>query len=377
MVHPRSGPCMVPMSLVLPTARPIGGAAPAFLPRMRAFGAGFLSADYGESSAGDVDHDATGCNKDDPLPLSSPSKASSSPFHTTLRQYYPTALTSERTANQVLQTLQPFGFSSQNTLFATSICSDEINFDLAAPKSLCFALLDAFGGSKMFHMGGLGGIPFVGRTGLGAEMDHIPYHTSSNNGDDGADANGNREGNLMILYASHVGISDEGKVGEVERCGQGGHGHTSTACGAAIAAYNMIRDHNVTAFHHTLCSLSHDEEEMFIVRELAKRLTKIHAKDYPIENHMAFVSYQMFDIVRDVLHEELTCLQPHAFEHCRHMALLGGIIINRFDSEDYFQPLSLELKTRNDPMPSPTGALMHSTNLYESAFGPMPRLEML
>ena len=42
-------------------------------------------------------------------------------------------------------------------------------------------------------MGGLGGLPFVGKTGFNAYAQHVP-----------------KEGNLFILFAPHVGLSPDG-----------------------------------------------------------------------------------------------------------------------------------------------------------------------
>lgn len=51
-------------------------------------------------------------------------------------------------------------------------------------------------------IGGLGGIPFAGKTGFQAFASHVP---------DG--------GNLLILFGPHVGIDKLGKLGFVERRG--------------------------------------------------------------------------------------------------------------------------------------------------------------
>jgi hypothetical protein len=279
------------------------------------------------------------------------------PFMAALHTNFPTALTSRRTADHVTMALSDHGFTTTNTLFGASICSDEINFCNSVPKSLYSELGESYGGNKVFNMGGLGGIPFIGKTGLSAGMDHIPD-----------------QGNLLLLYASHVGISEQGgEVGKVERCGQ--HGHVTTACGAAVAAYDLIKKHG-TLFHDHVSLSSHDEEEAFIVQELSARLSKINWQDLDVDNPMALVSYQMFDIVRDVLYQELTCLPDSKFHNCQHLALLGGIIINRFDMDDYFQPISFEIKSMNKAANKMRSGLK-TVNLLETTFGPKPRLELL
>jgi hypothetical protein len=70
-------------------------------------------------------------------------------------------------------------------------------------------------------MGGLGGLPFVGKVGFGAYSHHVPEN-----------------GNLFILFAPHVGLSPDGLVGKFARTGQD---HIDSACGAAIGAFNTLQ----------------------------------------------------------------------------------------------------------------------------------------
>lgn len=51
-------------------------------------------------------------------------------------------------------------------------------------------------------MGGLGGLPFVGKVGFGAYSHHVP-----------------KDGDLFILFAPHVGLSPDGTVGKYARIG--------------------------------------------------------------------------------------------------------------------------------------------------------------
>ena len=71
--------------------------------------------------------------------------------------------------------------------------------------------------NETFPLGGLVGIPFAGKTG---------WHEFSNNCPEG--------GNLIILFAAHVGIDHTGRVGHVHR---NGHKDCSSSCNAAIKAY--------------------------------------------------------------------------------------------------------------------------------------------
>ena len=107
------------------------------------------------------------------------------------------------------------GYSHDKLLVATSCCPDEINRDLDRE------IADM---GRAFCMGGLAGFPFVGKTGFGAFMHHVP--------------NG---GHMLIVCASHVGIDSHGNVGKLNRVGME---KDSSACGAAIAAYKFCEKHS-------------------------------------------------------------------------------------------------------------------------------------
>jgi len=51
-------------------------------------------------------------------------------------------------------------------------------------------------------MGGLGGLPFIGKVGFGAYAAHVP-----------------KGGNLFVLFAPHVGITPDGTIGKYARDG--------------------------------------------------------------------------------------------------------------------------------------------------------------
>ena len=75
---------------------------------------------------------------------------------------------------------------------------------------------------EVFPMSGLAGLPFCGKTGWGAFTSHVPTDV-----------------NVVVLFAPHIGISSEGKLGVIKR---DGHDCTSSACGAAIGAYNFLKE---------------------------------------------------------------------------------------------------------------------------------------
>jgi hypothetical protein len=104
-----------------------------------------------------------------------------------------------------------------NTLFSHSTCPDEINHE---SQDITFCLRDHFHGS--FSLGGLAGIPFSGKTGFAAYASHVPD-----------------SGNIFVLFAPHVAVSEEGKIGYDHRRGQK---ELTTACTASIGAYHAMKN---------------------------------------------------------------------------------------------------------------------------------------
>ena len=51
--------------------------------------------------------------------------------------------------------------------------------------------IESIGGGKVFHLGGLAGVPFTGKTGFGAYSGHV-----------------SEGGHCFVLQAPHIGVSD-------------------------------------------------------------------------------------------------------------------------------------------------------------------------
>merc|ERR1711871_63945 len=113
------------------------------------------------------------------------------------------------------QILRDLGFIQSTTVYGQSISSDEINHSGA---SITKAMQSVWG--KVYHMGGFSGMPFTGKAGFNAFSTHAP-----------------EDGNLIVMFAPHVGISPNGVIGKVFRNGQAS---STTACGAAMAAYDAL-----------------------------------------------------------------------------------------------------------------------------------------
>ena len=116
-----------------------------------------------------------------------------------LGENFPGALTGKTTEIHAASVLMKNGFEVENTLFCDSSCPDEINHD--DPSEDITMLFQQRWGS-IFPLGGLAGIPFTGKTGWNAFSSHVP-----------------KDGNIIVLFAPHVGIDSSGLVGKVLRDG--------------------------------------------------------------------------------------------------------------------------------------------------------------
>jgi Ca2+-binding EF-hand superfamily protein len=252
---------------------------------------------------------------------------------------FPTALLSGDLDKAVASTLYQRGFSPQNTLFAHSVCSDEVN---NKDEQLVALMVDRW--QEGFSLGGLAGLPFAGKSGFLAYMHHVPD-----------------SGKLLVMFAPHVGIGADGSIGALQRDGQA---LVSNACGAAVGAYKVLQKKKGTrAIQGSMVNSTDtdlfDPQLEKIVQLLEPRLEGIEKSVDPI----AFVTYQMYAIVRDLLS---VCIEDttDCWEYAREVAVVGGIMINRRKGGDFFQPLSFETRTPSEG----------TTDLFEETFGKRPDL---
>lgn len=102
------------------------------------------------------------------------------------------------------------GFTATNSLPVVAVCRDELM------HAFSHAIARAWG--EPFDAGALGGLAFLGRTGMHAALGHTP-HT---------------DGRLRIVVFAftHIGADTDGRLGRVQRPGMP---EPSNACGALIA----------------------------------------------------------------------------------------------------------------------------------------------
>ena len=270
-------------------------------------------------------------------------------------KYFPTALLSSDLDAKVASTLYRRGFTPANTLFAHSVCSDEVNQNAEELVDLMVSRWE-----EEFSLGGLGGLPFAGRSGFRAYLHHVPDN-----------------GKLLILFAPHVGIDANGGIGGLEREGQS---KVSKACGAAVGSYIAIKAQaekaNINpvllpASPMTMLDTQDDYEDPnvpfdpelgIIIDRLKPLIPGIEKAGDPI----TYVTYQMYTIVRDLLDD---CIKETSdvWDWATEVAIVGGIMINRRIGGDFFQPLSFELRTKQLQYLTPS-------DLFAETFGAKPDL---
>ncbi len=217
-----------------------------------------------------------------------------------IKEQYPNAVTVKELEGRISAELSVNGFLLNRTTWGTSLCSDEVTntFNVFSPM---------FVGPGPFRFGGISGLPFTGKTGVLAFASHIPSG-----------------GNAFILYGPHIGISENGVVGEILRQQQR---QNTTCCGSLIAGLNSIKE----PLELTPVDLTDPQQNRVKQVLYANRNTILMADD-PIKEATE-VAYKK---IHSKIHD-LVMLSNEAFVGTK-LYLMGGIVINTdWDKEDYFE----------------------------------------
>ena len=137
------------------------------------------------------------------------------PFHVTLEHHYPGAVAAADFADWTEWALARVGFRPTNALPLVGVCRDELMLGFAAEVTRVWG--------PAFDIASLGGLVFLGRTGIAAALGHVP-------GEDGRHR-------FVVFCFPHIGIDEDGAVGCVRRRGM--HA-ASTACGALAAFRDQL-----------------------------------------------------------------------------------------------------------------------------------------
>ena len=246
-----------------------------------------------------------------------------------LDDFFPGALKGKAAELHVASHLMKNGFEEDNTLFCDSSCPDEINHDDPS-EDITMIFQQRWGG--VFPLGGLAGLPFTGKTGWNAFSSHIP-----------------KDGNIVILFAPHVGIDSSGLIGKVQRDGQDA---SSSACGAAIGALAAMKSGiKETEFKNGM----HDHQMDCIKHLLEPHVDELAAS----KNEQVALAYKMYEILEEFLE---SIIHTNWMSGRGSLAIVGGIMINCDGvGTDRFLPLKFELRT-----------LGRTVDLFEDAFGKRP-----
>jgi hypothetical protein len=219
---------------------------------------------------------------------------------TSLDKHFPGALPGSAVTKKVGSILyDKYGCVAKNTLYGQSICSDEINNE----KGDLADLMKEYWG-EVFPLGGIGGAPFVGKTGFMAFSHHVPD-----------------DGNVLILFGPHVGVTEAGEVGKYHRIGQKGN---STSCGAVIAVYQQCCGTTEMPFDMD------DMQQSWLRQYIGPKAQYCKSCDEPIK--------AATDVAYDCIKEKLLRIVNTKFGTGK-LILVGGIQINLPKPyEDHFQP---------------------------------------
>lgn len=156
-----------------------------------------------------------------------------------------------------------------------------------------------------FNLGGLGGLPFSGITGLSAFAHHIPDH-----------------GTMVLVIAPHIGYSKEKGWGYVLRPGQ--H-ESSTCCGALMGTLQKLEKGVLKLTEPNVL----DYQGIIINNLVLQHEKEITGHHNPIATLTKFIfkeaEKQIFDQVKSV-----------EIEHINYIVIMDGVLINTdYEYTDY------------------------------------------
>ena len=223
-----------------------------------------------------------------------------------IKPHYPDAITLTDLEKIILSDLDKNDFTLSKTVWGTSICSDEVNnsFNIFSKH---------FVGPGPFRFGGISGLPFTGKTGIFAFASHIP-----------------KNGGAFILYGPHIGISDQGVLGELLRQRQSDN---TTCCGSLVSGLKVISsDEDIKT------DPVHDLQQHVVVRMLESNKEDILNVPDTIK--------KATDVTYNNIKKEILWLVKNStnIPSRAKIYLMGGILINTdFDKEDWFDVRDTEL----------------------------------
>lgn len=222
-----------------------------------------------------------------------------------VKQHFPNAMDAKDTSIHYLGRMQiEHKIDISKVLMATSVCSDDINI----PSTTFFNVL--FG---PFIMGGLGGLPFSGQTGMTAFAHHIPD-----------------EGSAFIFYGPHIGITLDGNLGKMYRPRQE---KTGNSCGALMLALDRLQD---ASYKPTM------NDDDYQQMKLEESLLPYREQIIGSNNQQKEITEATYKIINEKIYSHLKACKEEF--NINTVTLLGGIIINTdYGLDDYFDTRNFDV----------------------------------
>lgn len=167
-------------------------------------------------------------------------------FGGTLARDFTSAIPANQFVHSTQDALQAFGVRRGSALPLIATCRDELAFALTAE------LQRAWG--PAFDMAGLAGQLTLGRTGIAAARGHAPL------------IDGRRT--FVLFGLTHVGVDDEGTIGNCERPGVPGPSRT---CGALMALHDELTGGDVHTSDYPYLD-KYDPEQSRLRERIAPRI---------------------------------------------------------------------------------------------------------
>jgi hypothetical protein len=206
-----------------------------------------------------------------------------------IQQHYPKAQTTIDSVNHFIDFIEgQLDLEPSKVMLADSICSDDVN-SIQYP-----ARTQEFLGP--FKMGGLDGFPFTGLTGMGAFASHVPD-----------------EGAVGIYYGPHIGITENGTIGEIHRHGQS---KNSSCCGAAKGALNKLINNLIIEGNIT----DMDYQMNTIEQILLNKKERILSATIPLK--------EATEVIYEAIDKRMEELVLGTKYNCKYLILFGAIHIN-------------------------------------------------
>lgn len=196
-----------------------------------------------------------------------------------IQHHFPGSIREEAYVKRTYKTLNDLGFYHYNTLSCVSLCRDEMCSPFleeidSSWKSPFMNIKDDVGKAETlythsFCLSSLAGMLFLGVTGMKAAVSHAPI-----------DHNGRQK--FVFFAFPHIGISDKGVLGEVDRPG---HDKPSAACGAIVQFWSELASGQL----HLETDPS-DIEYSLLKQRLLKRIP-LFSNQVPTVKQLTYLAY--------------------------------------------------------------------------------------